>query len=472
MYRNRIVSLKVQVLRSLQVFLDLPRRRKGQHASNLEIISLLIRNNTGRSRLYIAITCIDPNTPFLIIATDSQLAIHLISTMLYSPNKLQFHKHKHTLKASINEIFIRPTRILFTKVKAHAGIHGNEKADKAAKNKDPNARIYQPLTAIPTNDTCHKPNWIKIPQYNTNEVTWRAASNLKAEIKTAVSITAKTFQQAPTNITSIKIQRILNDNSQLKETHHTEMESSLLQNTSIAQPLKSIALKLRIRNLFTKTVAHRINPTSTDEFCPLCRIPTRETQGHVLGGCTTTIMAGLKCARHGRATGLILSALRDGTQGNSAMFAHAETVELSLNRLPSWFPRHPEATDYLYRLLSKPDIILLPKITNQALHPPQLPTSHQKEAIFFEISYTTDGGVTSASQTNLHSMQNMQPTYAPKDGRSQPFQPSSPTQHASPQRTAENSSNKSWREPKSTQKINSKTRAAHMHVQPEMHHCI
>ena len=169
--------------------------------------------------------------------------------------------------------------------------------------------------------------------------------------------------------------------------------NSLLILLAVATILK-LALKSNTPHFLPKTVAHRLNPTSTDEFCPLCRHPTRETQGHVLGGCTTTIMAGLKCARHGRATGLILSALRDGTQGNAAMFAHAETVELSLNRLPPWFPRHPEATDYLYGLLSKPDIILLPHINNQSLDPHQLPTPQQKEAIFFEISYTTDGGVT------------------------------------------------------------------------------
>ena len=68
------------------------------------------------------------------IASDSACSLSQIRKQLLFPELQRNHIHSHLLKPIIDEIQASPNTIHFYKVKAHAGIAGNEFADAIAKH--------------------------------------------------------------------------------------------------------------------------------------------------------------------------------------------------------------------------------------------------------------------------------------------------------------------------------------------------
>ena len=102
--------------------------------------------------------------------------------------------------------------------------------------------------------------------------------------------------------------------------------------------------------------------------------------------------------RHGKGAGLILQTIKDNT--NVATFADAETVEKSLKNISStFFPRRRRAETKEHKMISKPDIIIFPELTQEQTH--TAPEPAKKRAIFLEISFTGDGFTAQRFQQKL-----------------------------------------------------------------------
>jgi hypothetical protein len=91
------------------------------------------------------------------------------------------------------------------------------------------------------------------------------------------------------------------------------------------------------------------------------------------------------CKRHEKAVYQIADAIKRSERGNCLIYMSAETQEMTLNDIPSWFPRGPNGT-----FISKPDIIIFPNTSS----PTMAPGSSQKSAIIVEVGYTSDRKVT------------------------------------------------------------------------------
>jgi hypothetical protein len=333
----------------------------------------------------------------IIILTDSQSSMHLINTMLHYPNKLKHHKHKFLIKTITNHLILgaetNRQQFTFCKVRAHVGIKGNEMADKAATNPQQINNI-QILTdngnpLLYPDSPNIKPTWIKIPEQNNQQMQWRSPTSSE-DIKQAIATTSR-GNQTLTN-KSKKIKDLLADDEELKIKFNTSLDTSILTNHKIPQPLKSLALKLRMRNLYTTQLAAQMSQSTEEQVhrCSLCNSNKKETQGHILGGCTHQIMHAITMQKHGKAVGLILDSLETSNKGNIAIFADAETGKKTLHNISrNLLPRDRRAVTKQHELLSKPDIIIFPKILQSEAH--TTPPNEKKEAIFLEISFTGDG---------------------------------------------------------------------------------
>ena len=167
------------------------------------------------------------------------------------------------------------------------------------------------------------------------------------------------------------------------------------------------------REIFTLDLRFRqgclVNPQKTpSSICTICNIG-QETQGHILGSCKHPKMTGLILNRHGKATTLITTALRNSpTIGNCAIFVDAEGGERSARDTAhiSWYPQAPTIPDAdgNPKPTSLPDIILFPKIDSAAVPPrdspstdttdttsvPFTPTTQQKHIILIDVTFTDD----------------------------------------------------------------------------------
>ena len=330
--------------------------------------------------------------------TDSKTSLECILSLLYNPQRFKTHKHKHLLQSIIRTLLLRPGKTSLHKVKAHVGIHGNEQADTAASNHQDS-----PVTEVnfEASGNIHElaigHSWIKTSLYSTDVYPprWEPSTNLKtdANIAACAAATHATIQRAAA---SKKIQYLFTAHAKLKEQHNTDMEpaawQALLNYTYIPQPLKSLALKIRMGNLYCKAFQARYKPNINAQ-CSLCT--KKETQGHIIGDCSHPEMKALTMKKHGTAVHTIARAIQSTANGaDCAMFMSAEgfPTESHLAALAkcNWFPTSPDAALRNPPLLSKPDIVLFPKIPNQPNLHLRTVNPAEKEAIFLEISYCSD----------------------------------------------------------------------------------
>ena len=129
---------------------------------------------------------------------DSSTALWLIAMVLYSPERLRHRKHRALLQRIAHAIVcITATgrqRLEFHKVRAHIGVHGNYRADAAAKHaagaNDPDlptpTNHCDPATALPSTGT----SWVKhlvqdkCQQADTPPTYhYQAVDNLKQQVK-------------------------------------------------------------------------------------------------------------------------------------------------------------------------------------------------------------------------------------------------------------------------------------------------
>lgn len=145
-------------------------------------------------------------------------------------------------------------------------------------------------------------------------------------------------------------------------------------------------------NLYCKAFQARYQPNVNTE-CSLCT--KKETQGHIIGDRRHPEMKALTMKKHGTAVHTIARAIQSKAIGAAcALFMSAEgfPTDSHLDALAkcNWFPTSPAAAHRNPPLLSKPDIVVFPKVPNQPNLHVRAVGSAEKEAIFLEISYCSD----------------------------------------------------------------------------------
>lgn len=282
--------------------------------------------------------------------------------------------------------------------KAHVSIHGSEQADTAASNNQESPTAAVNLEAPgKIHELAIGNSWIKTSLYSTDVFPprWEPSTNLKADtnIAAGAAATATNLERAAT---SKKIQYLATAHAKLKEQHNTEMEpaawQALLTYTYVPQPLKSLAIKIRMGNLYCQAFQARYK-SKVNTQCSLR--PKKETQGHILGDCSHPEMEALTMKKHGTGVRMIARAIQSTATGaDCALFMSAEgfPTESHLDALGkcTWFPISPDAAHRNPPLISKPDIVLFPKIHNQSNLHLRAVDPAEKEAIFLEISYCSD----------------------------------------------------------------------------------
>lgn len=243
-----------------------------------------------------------------------------------------------------------------------------------------------------TNQPSRGPNGILLPTPTATGTTWQRTSNnhpaTKAHIalKNKMYLRTKAFPNTATG--SEKLRTLLESATALLTQFYTPIDKAalcLMQKTStIRQHAKSLAMRIRMHALPSNQYLSMF--TNTPPNCELCPEP-HETEGHILGHCSHSLLHSMYCKRHGQAVAIITSTLRTAPQAQYLVYADAEGFEHSLPNIPSFFPRVPRSHS------SKPDIVTFPAIHEfeTALEDPDFcPSPSQKVAYFYEFGMTSD----------------------------------------------------------------------------------
>ena len=344
----------------------------------------------------------------IVIFTDSLTVIHQLNRALYTPSSQTHHKNGHMLNKIIHTALRRTGTTSIFKVRAHAGVDGNEKADAAAglaATGDPTAGgTWITYDAADTASPSLGPSWIARPvpaptAADPDAVEYRAFDELRHQPKAYSTTAYADYVLAKDATTSIL--RKLNALPAALQAIVTPTDAApvSIETISITYPLSSTSIQfydvtsaLRVRfNQFRTAQRMSYITNTTSPLCPLCphEVTTVETVGHYFGGCRHRAKTAIFCKRHGEAVTIIGDAIKEGTLGNCPIFMDAETGDRSARSLPAYIPSQPPGPDR-----SLPDILLLPRLTNETLatlgpDPIELPPA-LRHIVLLELGYTQD----------------------------------------------------------------------------------
>jgi ribonuclease HI len=318
------------------------------------------------------------------IYTDSKCSIYQITRALTQPHTTRMSKHQDQLQNIASVLYARALRKQHThilKIKAHAGLHGNEKADKLATSAFDKFSEPECWTDTSSADPQAKLYWPSGSQANNpNPSTAGRMANLTSAIKSYLRPStftgyAKTGQYYDLWTTAWP---------HLHPKHsHMAFQHRLQGVTHSATRWSFLA---RWGLLYNQKLAHRWKLASSP-LCPLCT-NTIDGGGHILGECTT--LHHLHIQRHNQSVQNIQSAIEsgnfaDGTFYMDACAASELPTSVRAKQMPDWICPSHHAT--------KPDIVIIPSIhANSANNP--IPASERPlhTIHLIEVGYTNDLG--------------------------------------------------------------------------------
>ena len=300
------------------------------------------------------------------IATDSASSLSQIRKQLLFPELQRNHLHSHLLQPIVRIIENSPNTIHFYKVKAHAGIAGNEFADAIAKHSAQHDEGHDKSFSPVSDDGNPYSNMYWLAERQTKdgprgkETRLVALSNLKDKLTQLVQAKHRLGRAKTTGYYTYWFR--IRDEVNRKATNAFWTSCKFHEHRNV--------MRYRTGTLFNQKLAKRYGWT-TDSSCPLCH--EDDSALHILSGCQNTIMRNMITERHNVASRLILQALSRGHYGANIFFTDVgsnsrlteqgiDITDVANRTLPAWLL--PHLSEEERKLSSRPDaILLLPKNT-------------------------------------------------------------------------------------------------------------
>ncbi len=309
-----------------------------------------------------------------VVFTDSQAGIHLIRRALNEPHTLKGHLHEGLLTEIADTLVQRAqaglqTRIL--KVEAHAGITGNEQADKAAKE------AAQPEACLEGTTPSHPPyagmRWpcFAEPQSDQAGDGTRAANIREGEQHLRpISNLQEALRKRMPHCMRVGGRRVCRTYLRAQQPYSgREGDRALPQESNdctLKQRLQEAILVARLRHVagtfWTQRMAHKFGVAASDA-CPLCGLP--DSGGHVRLQCRHPRMQKQYIHRHDATVRLILRELQRHARwgGTFTVLDACQAAELgALGASAKRVPRlmiPPEALSDEDLLKMRPDILVV-----------------------------------------------------------------------------------------------------------------
>jgi ribonuclease HI len=288
------------------------------------------------------------------VATDSLGSIYQIQKMLNRPHDVKEHRHNNLLRSIVDLIQQSPEPIHLHKVKAHAGIVGNEKADAIAKAVAEGMLTEDLYTEVPqSNDRTgiHWPTYRPAPTQENPKPKRELIPSLDGHLKNVLHPQHR-LGNANTETCYYSMWRAQGKNVMPKESN------IFMTSKDITTKERRTALQYRSGQLYNNKLGKRWGHTTTD-LCPLCG--QADGGHHIASGCKRLYKA--YTARHHQAGRIILKAILKGAhQADVAYSDLGAPPKLARDYIPKVDPRHQIS---LPKKSSKPDIILARKTANQ-----------------------------------------------------------------------------------------------------------
>ena len=167
------------------------------------------------------------------------------------------HPHKHMLKTITNLLLARTGNTILQKVRAHIGIIGNERADRAAASHPaPQANEQHDLDAPHTLRTARGKNWIHLPTTTAEGTQWRPAANLHTSTQRHLHDTVQLQEIMRAKAKSEYLRNLMGQDTVLEAaTHPTRVDrpalATMAKTTTITPRNRHVAMQIRTGNLHT-----------------------------------------------------------------------------------------------------------------------------------------------------------------------------------------------------------------------------
>ena len=343
-------------------------------------------NTINRAELS-AILCalsLHASDPVLRIYTDSRCSIHQIMRSLSHPYTIRFSKHQDQLQKIAGMLYARASKNMSThilKIKAHAGLHGNEKADKLAVDAPNHFGDIECWKDPSSSDSLSHCFWPCTTHTTASTSVTQPLPNLTTAVKASIQTTTR-YGYAPQGVyaslwhNTIKLLHPKYSHQAL----HPRYDASGLSYT--ATRLTHLA---RWGQLPNNKLLYRWGFSDTEQ-CPLC--PLQDGAGHILGGCKHRRMKEMYHSKHDKAVMLIQQAIAQGTHAGSSIYMDAGKTGKLLDtvvakRLPDWMCENADK--------HRPDIAVIPTIKkDESARCISLEQRANHTIHIIEVGYTND----------------------------------------------------------------------------------
>ena len=307
-----------------------------------------------------------PNDP-LHIASDSLTSLQQLHSTLYRTDSTADHQHYEMLAGIVHHaLFVRTAPCVIQKIRAHAGIPGNEEADRLAKLGTTNI-LADPLTPPRTNPGPFAP-WppavLGLPHgpilaVNTRRVVLAIHEHQAVAAIDQLSVTATSAPAAADG------PRLPHSNArfwcQARE-HLLPKESTAFLRSRGLVPRRTLQLAVQFRH-WTYCGQARLHQMglAPSPLCLLCG-SHMDTPVYAGGGCSHQVLSDMATTSHNQAVHLILDAIREGTHGGDRLLANAGSQHIGTRHertVPSFlvpdYPGYPDAMACLGLPTDAPD---------------------------------------------------------------------------------------------------------------------